>query len=88
MACGIPVIATACSGPLDIFRGQKDHCFGIIVPIGDHMVLAGEMLEMANNRDHREKYAGLAFERASVFDGKTIGNQYLQLMEKTIGNGG
>jgi len=47
MACGIPVIATKCSGPLDILR-DRNSCFGIIIPCGDSDALAREMTIMPN----------------------------------------
>jgi glycosyltransferase involved in cell wall biosynthesis len=46
MAYGLPVVATACSGPREILRHGE---FGPIVPIGDHLQLAQAIERLLDN---------------------------------------
>src|ERR1043166_471385 len=66
MAVGIPVIATAAGGPLDIIRPDRD---GVLVRPRDARGLAGEVRRLAANSQWREEIVKAARSRAeTAFD--------------------
>jgi len=46
MACGLPVISTACGGPVEILKQGE---YGALVPVGNHEQLARAMVELTGN---------------------------------------
>jgi len=59
MASGIPVVATASEGAMEII--EENHT-GRLVPIGDHTALAAATLELLNDDEARDRLSRNAFE--------------------------
>ena len=61
MACGCPVVSTACGGPsTSVVEGET----GYLVPVGDHAALAARLHDLLVAPDLRERMGRLARERA------------------------
>jgi len=78
MACGAPVVATACrSGPCEIL---KDGRYGMLVPPGDEVALSDGILRLLNYSELREKLSRSGKERAEDFSIENI----IKLYERAI----
>jgi glycosyltransferase involved in cell wall biosynthesis len=66
LACGCPVVSTACPGSVEILDGGK---YGSIVPIGDAAALANALLEVLvsppNSEDLKRRSLDFSSERSA-----------------------
>ena len=88
---GLPIISTDCPhGPREVLAPHTDECllikdridladYGLLTPVGNVKYLADAMRIMMTDESLRNKYRGLAPERASDFDIKKISKQYFEL---------
>tara|TARA_B100000686_G_scaffold324428_1_gene380101 strand:- start:3928 stop:5049 length:1122 start_codon:yes stop_codon:yes gene_type:complete len=88
---GLPIISTDCPhGPREVLAPNTNECllvedrieladYGILTPAGSIKFLADAMQIMMTDELLRDKYRGLAPERASYFDIKKISKQYFEL---------
>ena len=88
---GLPIISTDCPyGPREILAPHTDERlllqdqielakYGLLTPAGNMNFLADAMRIMMTDASLRNNYRGLAHERASDFDIKTISKQYFDL---------
>ncbi|HSP31176.1 MAG TPA: glycosyltransferase [Halomonas sp.] len=75
MACGTPVVSTDChSGPAEIL---EDGNFGLLVPVGDDVALAGAIEASLKCDQSRERLIA----RASYFSPSVSAGKYLELLE-------
>lgn len=80
MATGLPVIASNCSGNVDIVRDGAD---GRLFPVGDVMALIQIMRELMEDRAQREKLARRALEVCVRFHPDVIFQCWDQLISET-----
>jgi len=64
MQCGVPVISTACAGPIDIIENNKN---GILVPIGDEVSMAKTILRVLGDNYLMETMSKEGKKRAQDF---------------------
>ena len=77
MACGCPVIATDCpSGPKEILESGL---YGLLVPVGDAIVLSAAMLQVLNTPVNRD----VLVQRAMYFSIDRVIPEYLALLGYT-----
>lgn len=82
LAAGVPVIAPAAGGPLDLVRHGEN---GLLYPPSDPALMAQAVLELATNPELRERLAARA--RASV-EGRSwesVGDELIGHYERVIG---
>lgn len=87
MICGLPILATHCSGPADILYDGKSNSYGKTVPIGDCASLVREMVGMARIPGRREKYSQLSLKRTEKFHCEFISEKYKDLIEEIAKDG-
>lgn len=73
MSQGCPVIATSCSGPIEIITHGED---GILVPIDDKITLTKEMEKLAQSSEMRQTLGHYAKARSKDFDAITVSLRY------------
>ena len=73
MACGIPVIATRCSGPVDIITKDVN---GLLVPVKDEKALANAIINLIMDKEKAKKLSEEGIKRVKDFDVKKIVNEY------------
>ena len=78
MSQGCPVIATSCSGPVEIITNGID---GLLIPIDDQAALTKSMEELATNPTYRKTLADSATIRAEVYDARDVSLRYLEVIE-------
>lgn len=78
MSQGCPVIATSCSGPIEIITNNKD---GLLIPIGDEAALTSAMQMLADDRDLRSTLGQAAKTRAAYYHAKDVSLRYLNVIE-------
>lgn len=76
MAVGIPVIATRCSGPMEILENGEH---GIMVDIGDYNAIALNAMCILEDEKERTEWIKKGMTRAKEFDAKYIVKLYEQL---------
>jgi glycosyltransferase involved in cell wall biosynthesis len=83
MACGTPVISTACpSGPAEILDGGR---YGRLVPVGNPSALAEAMCEiLQNDTTSRNPPPRVLRDRAKQFSEERIAAQYRALFDRTM----
>lgn len=64
MACGVPVVSTACGGPEEIIA---DGGTGFLVPVGDAKGIAASLLRLLQDAELRSQMGRAARERAVEF---------------------
>ena len=80
LCMGIPTISTDCDfGPRDMIT---DHKNGTLVPVGDANALANAMIELATDPGLSAQYSKEAVKLREVYSAKTIGQRWLDLIEK------
>ncbi len=79
MACGLPVIATSAGGPIDIVSDDT----GWLVPPGDVKSLCSTIQKALKDPEFKLK-GSASLKRASRFDVKTIGDEYIQKYRSLI----
>ncbi|MFN3420616.1 MAG: glycosyltransferase [Armatimonadota bacterium] len=79
MALGLPVIATATDGAVDIIDDGVD---GLLVPVEDASALADAITELMHNPSLRQRLGEKAKQKAQQFDAPLIAQQYAELLEQ------
>jgi glycosyltransferase involved in cell wall biosynthesis len=75
MACGLPVVAAAVSGVVDIFD-QGEECGGVVVPSGDPVSLARQLGRLLDDEDLARSLGARARTRIErAFSPLTVGSQ-------------
>jgi glycosyltransferase involved in cell wall biosynthesis len=59
MACGAPVVATACHGPQEIVSSGGT----VLVPVGDELAFTRALVELLRDPGRRERYREAALGR-------------------------
>lgn len=80
MAVGVPTIASACSGNVDVVRDQVD---GLLFPVGDQERLEQLMVRLIENRGKRKKLSSKAKEVSDRFSAERVFDRW----EKVIDDG-
>lgn len=82
MACGIPVISTDCpAGPREIISSGIN---GLLVPVGDYLSLAKNMVNILTDAALREKVSDGGKKRAQDFYVSTSAKKYEELFEAVM----
>ncbi len=79
MACGVPVISTACHGGTNEI--VTDHENGLVVPVGDTDALTGAILEIAENRALREEMVRNGLDLARRYDYTEVVSLYEEVFD-------
>jgi glycosyltransferase involved in cell wall biosynthesis len=79
MACGAPVVATACHGPQEIVSSGVN---GSLVPVGDELAFTRALVELLQDPGLRERYREAALRRANEYAVTRVGEQYLSLFRR------
>ncbi len=78
MGTGLPIIATRVGGVPDMLQNDES----AILLENDVTQIANALLEMANNKNKRERMGSMAFEKSQKFSSVTMAEQYLKLYKK------
>lgn len=82
MACGLPVVSTACGGPETIIEHGRN---GLLVPVGDADALAGAMRRLVEDADGRRRMSLAALERArSEFTIEAATRPFLEAYDRIL----
>jgi len=82
MACGTPVISTACDfGPPEIIR---DNHTGLLVPVGDSEALAEAIVRVLRDAKLRTALAEAGRNRAAEFGRRSVAAKYEALIAATV----
>ena len=82
MACGCPVVATACGGPS---TSVAEGATGFLVPVGDHAALAKRMHDLLVDHDLRQRMGRLARERAvECFSLEATGRLFIDWYDEVL----
>jgi glycosyltransferase involved in cell wall biosynthesis len=76
MACGLPIIATAAGGVVDIVKNGEN---GIVTPTGDVAALSDAMIEMIENDALRKAFGETSRKRALEYDIRHCVEKYQKL---------
>lgn len=76
MACGLPVIATAAGGVVDIVKNGEN---GIVTPTGDAAALSGAMTELIQNNTLRKAFGEASRKKAREYDIRHCVENYQKL---------
>ena len=83
MACGCPVIATACGGgPEDVIGNDE---YGVLTPIGDEAAMAERILNLLRSENRLAELRTQGLSRAQEFDSSEVSERYLALFLKAMG---
>lgn len=80
MAAGLPVIASNCSGNVDVVRDGID---GVLFPVGDVDTLASLMTDVMTNAEKRQMLSDNACTISDRFETSTLMNQW-EILIKTV----
>ncbi len=80
MACGVPVISTACHGGTNEIVTDGEN--GRVVPVGDSDALAAAIVEIAEDKAHREEMVRKGLERARGFDCTAVVARYEEVLDE------
>ena len=80
MAVGLPVIASNCSGNIDVVRDEID---GLLFPAGDVEVLVSLMTDLMNNPKKRQQLSAHAITLSERFDANSIMKQWEDIMQRS-----
>lgn len=81
MSVGKPFIASDVDGLHEVVTG-----YGLLVPQGDHLGLASEIVRLAEDKEYYQQVANKCWERAQMFDIKEMVNGYQKVYESIILN--
>jgi glycosyltransferase involved in cell wall biosynthesis len=79
MACGAPVVATACHGPQEIVSSGVN---GSLVPVGDELAFTRALVELLQDPGRRARYREAALRRVKEYSVTRVGEQYLSLFRR------
>lgn len=79
LACGLPIIATDCGGPIDFVTQEN----GLLIPIDNLDALVKSILLMINNKQQYNRQT-IALDCQSRFSSNTIAKKITTIFEKTI----
>ena len=80
LACGLPVISTRCTGPVEILGDGE---YGVLIDYDENMMY--EILKsVIHNPDLLTEYREKSIERSKRFSGEVIINEIVSLFEKKI----
>lgn len=74
-----PVIATKCTGPLELLENGK---YGLITEVGNIEDLAEKMKKMISDYKLREKYSNLSKKRAEIFNIRKTMHEIEELLDE------
>lgn len=81
MACGVPVLTTACQGPEAFIQHEHN---GIIVRNHEAAAMAQQIIALIGNPDQRETLAQQALQDAQTYRWRPIAQQYIVLFHKLL----
>lgn len=92
MSVGLPVICTNCmSGPLELLNDNEKVTilsgsfvkakYGLLVNVDDAVGLSQALKFLQNNKEYRDQYSRLSFERAKTYDVSNIGVHVKNLID-------
>lgn len=81
MACGLPVVATECPGPMEIIGNKKN---GILVPVGNPKLLAAATLKILNNPILSKSLSESGKTRAQFFTIEKSIKEYQNFFEELL----
>ena len=81
MACGCPSVASDSGAPGEIL---KDGAGGLLYPVGDVPALTAALLEILENRAHRDRLISAGFRRVLDFSPEKILSLYDELLEEVL----
>ena len=77
MACGLPVIGSQASGPMEILDGGR---YGIITPPEDVDALSRAMSGLLSDAGMHARYAALSLERANDYRPEDVAHRWQELL--------
>ena len=82
--CKVPIVSTNCeTGPKEVLKDGK---YGLLVNVGDSKDLAEKMIELAKNKELRDKFSSISQEGIEVFDNKNFVANWEKLIDFCLEN--